>query len=88
VIGKGLPYGRALKLGVSKNLADITASFKLVEEGTTARPDITFKVPSGLFEPSKSERGRIVQRRGTRLSARGEVRDIMRARRSKRLQWF
>lgn len=85
VIGKNLPYGRALQLGVRRNVADITASFKVVRTGVTTKRDIKFKVPSS-FAPSKRELGRIVQRRETRLSARGEVADIMKARRKR--QWF
>jgi hypothetical protein len=80
-IASRLPEGLAKEFGVKTNLGDISASFKLVESGTTSREDINFKIPGNLFQPSKRDRTRFVQRLGTRLSARGEVRDIMAAKR-------
>jgi hypothetical protein len=82
-IAEKLPYGLATKAGVTRNLKDISASFKLKEAGVTANKDIDFSVPANLFTSSKRDAGRIVQRRGKRLSGRGEVSDILSAKRKK-----
>lgn len=83
-IASMLPKGLATKAGVSRNLKDISASFKLKEAGVTANKDIDFSVPANLFTSSKRDAGRIVQRRGKRLSARTEISDILSAKRSKK----
>ena len=83
-IASSLPYGRAIMTGIQRNLGDLSASFRLEEKGTTSLSDIAPRIPK-TFGPSKAERGRIVQARGTRLSARSELVEIKRARRNK---WF
>lgn len=89
-IGKSLPLGKATKLGVETTLSTLRASFKLKPTGYTTGYDINYKAPSRLFGPSKRDINRLVQRRGTRLSARTEVLEIQQAKRSKsrRLKWF
>ena len=84
-IGEGLPIGKATKLGVSRNLRDLSASFKLSQRGSTSQEDINFNIPANLFRPSKREAGRIVQRRASRLGARTEISEILSAKRVRKI---
>lgn len=95
VIGRNLPLGRATKVGVKRTLGTLGASFKLVKSGReTALPDISYEVPR-IFEPSKRDVERLVQKRETRLGSWAEVFEIQAARRKKkkknrkkRFNWF
>lgn len=76
-IAEDLPIGRARKAGVSANLGTLAASFTLKESGLTSKEDIVFEVPKNIFYPSKRRANTYVQKRGTRLSARSEVTEII-----------
>lgn len=79
-LAKGLPKGRAEKLGSETVLRTARASYKLKPSGTTTMEDISFKPSSNLFRPSKKEAGRVVQIKNTRLSGKSEVREVIKSR--------
>lgn len=89
-IASGLPLGLANKAGVTRNLQDLSRSFKLRPHGTTTIQDINYQIPGKLFRPSKREAGRIVQKAQFSLASVGERSEIKSARRraSKRVRWF
>jgi hypothetical protein len=84
-IGRGLPYGKALKLGAERTKTTLAATFRLIPKGTTAMEDIYYAPPSNIFASPKKPIGRIayVERLGKRLSTRSEVMEIKTFRRSK-----
>lgn len=75
-IAEGLPFGRALQKGVTRNIEDLSASFELIKSGTTKKKDITFTVPKDIFYKGKNGALRFVEKRSKRLDTGSEVKDI------------
>ena len=90
VLGENLPIGRATKLGVSKVLSTLRASFKLKPSGTTVAEDIDYKVPVNLFKKSKYDPERYVQLKTTRFGARSETKEaqFFRKQKARKMKWF
>jgi len=91
-IGKGLPLGKALRLGASKTKQSLSAQFRLLPKGTTSLADISFKPSTDVFREYKISKGRkiptpltFIQKRGKRLMTGSERRLIKQAR---NLKWF
>lgn len=83
VLGRNLPKGKALKLGVDETSGSLRASFKLQAGGQTSEEDIDFTVPGNIFRPGKRDASRFVQREQFRLSSgreRGEIQSAKRGR--------
>jgi len=95
-IGKGLPYYKALKLGVSKSKSSLAQTFALRESGTTKESDIFYRVPESLFTKPKRSKTYITpetwtERRGKTLSERTEVKQISQANKNKsrnKIKWL
>jgi hypothetical protein len=93
-IGKNLPLGKALELGVKRTKAGTEQTFALRESGVTSLEDISYKVPSNLFAAPKRARTRITpltftERRGKTLTTGAEIRGLKSARRTgRKLRWF
>ncbi len=91
IIGKGLPEGKAKKLGVAVVSSTARASFKLISSGTTNQEDINYNVSGDVFRKGKKDSNLYVQRRNLRLGSRSEVSEVMRSKRNKKsrkLSWF
>lgn len=84
-IARGLPLGRALKIGAERTKTTLAATFRLVAKGTTAMEDIYYSPSPAIFKAPKKPVGRIayVERLGKRLSTRSEVTEIKAFKRSK-----
>jgi len=92
-IGRNLPYGRALKLGVSKVKAGLAQTFGLEESGFTAMKDVPYSIPQQLFTTPKSKKTIIspftfVERRGKTLTTRGEIMAIKKASKNQKIKWW
>lgn len=86
-IGKPTTFERALKSGLGKVQTTLGASLRIKR---TTGEIVSLKPPSAFFRPSKKEKGVIIQKRRFRLSAIGEVKEIIKAKKSKggRFKWF
>lgn len=88
-IGRGLPLGRALRLGAVRTATTLSQTFRLVPKGFTSLKDIQYSVPSRIFTKPKRAVGGIafVERRGMTLKrGTGEIPQIQAARR--KLKWY
>lgn len=84
LVGKSLPRGRALRLGVKEARQTLGATFKLKPSGIASTvSDIPFRIPAS-FRTYRIQKGRrvplkdtYIQKRGFRLSSPSEVSEIM-----------
>jgi hypothetical protein len=83
LIGKGLPFGKATKVGAEIAMGTLAASFKLKESNIpTLEADIDYNLGK-QFTPSKREAGRMVQIAKYRLGSFGERKEIKMFQKSK-----
>jgi len=98
VIGRGLPRGRALKVGSEYATRTLAASFKIIPSKTSGlanMEDIAFEPSASAFRNFRIKGGKpvyepglFIQRRGKRLSAGSEVKEIQAAKlRAIRPRW-
>jgi len=81
-IAKGLPKGKALKLGAEKTRRTLAATFRLVPKGVTIQPDILYKPSPLIFRAPKKKAEfplTFIQLRGKRLSMKSEVSEIIKS---------
>lgn len=87
-----LPRGKALQLGSEITKKTLAASFKIEPTGRTTKiKDIEFKLNPKIFRTYKIRKGRkvplvneFIQKRGTRLSSKSEVSEILGFKKRKR----
>ncbi len=87
LVAEKLPKGKALQLGAKITRRTLAATFYLKPKGVTRIKDIPFVPSPKVFREYKIRKGlkvftplRFIQRRGKRLGAISEVREIQRAR--------
>lgn len=94
-IAKGLPKGKALRAGASEARRTLGATFKIQQKGFTTTQDTAFRPNPSEFRSYKIVQGKrvetpniFIQKRGKRLSAGSERREIQKERKKKLKGFF